>query len=482
MKEQTSPPTMTRCDLSRAGFAIAATACLLMISGALSAQSSEAARSRPLTLDQVIDQAKRSYPAIQAAQAQQRAAQGTVGVARTAYLPRTDLLWQTNRATANNIYGLLLPQGVISPITGPVIGTDVSRSAWSSGGGALLSWQPFDFGVRAARVNAAQQGTEAAKQAAALATLEGSVGAASAFLDLAAAHQLVTVAEANVRRLETFDKTIHVLVDNSLRPGADASQADAQLALAQNQLVQAQTQEDVRRSALSKYLRPAEEHPEIDASQVLAALPVSDPETTKTTANPAARQESFLIKQQDAQKRALDRSYVPVFNTLGAVSGRGAGTDLNGQFPGGTAGLLPDTFNWAAGVQVTFSVFDYFGLREQKKVQQANTQAEQARYNQVSDEISVAVEQARATLAGARKIAANTPIELSAAQASEQQQQARYRSSLATVVDVATTEGLLSQAEADDAIARLSVWRAELGVAAAQGDLAPFVQLLKSQP
>ena len=482
MKEQTSPPTMTRCDLSRAGFAIAATACLLMISGALSAQSAESARSRPLTLEQVIDLAKRSYPAIQAAQAQQRAAQGTVGVARTAYLPRTDLLWQTNRATANNIYGLLLPQGVISPITGPVIGTDVSRSAWSSGGGALLSWQPFDFGVRAARVNAAQQGTEAAKQAAALASLEGSVGAASAFLDLAAAHQLLTVAEANVRRLETFDKTIHVLVDNSLRPGADASQADAQLALAQNQLVQAQTQEDVRRSALSKYLRPAEEHPEIDASQVLAALPVSDPETTKTTANPAALQESFLIKQQDAQKRALDRSYVPVFNTLGAVSGRGAGTDPNGQFPGGTAGLLPDTFNWAAGVQVTFSVFDYFGLREQKKVQQANTQAEQARYNQVSDEISVAVEQARATLAGARKIAANTPIELSAAQASEQQQQARYRSSLATVVDVATTEGLLSQAEADDAIARLSVWRAELGVAAAQGDLAPFVQLLKSQP
>jgi len=482
MKEQTSPPTMTRCDLSRAGFAIAATVCLLMISGALSAQSSEAARSRPLTLEQVIDLAKRSYPAIQAAQAQQRAALETVGVARTAYLPQTDLLWQTNRATANNIYGLLLPQGVISPITGPVIGTDVSRSAWSSGGGALLSWQPFDFGVRAARVNAAQQGTEAAKQAAALATLEGSVGAASAFLDVAAAHQLVTVAEANVRRLEAFDKTIHVLVDNSLRPGADASQADAQLALAQNQLVQAQTQEDVRRSALSKYLRPAEEHPEIDASQVLAALPVSDPETTKTTANPAALQESFLIKQQDAQKRALDRSYVPVFNTLGAVSGRGAGTDLNGQFPGGTAGLLPDTFNWAAGVQVTFSVFDYFGLREQKKVQQANTQAEQARYNQVSDEISVAVAQARATLAGARKIAANTPIELSAAQASEQQQQARYRSSLATVVDVATTEGVLSQAEADDAIARLSVWRAELGVAAAQGDLAPFLQLLKSQP
>jgi outer membrane protein len=416
------------------------------------------------------------------AEAQQRAARSSIAVARTSYLPRTDLLWQTNRATANNIYGLLLPQGVIPPISGPVIGADVSRSAWSSGGGALLSWQPFDFGVRGARVSAAKQANEAAKQAATLAALEASVGAASAFLDLAAAHQLVTVAEANVKRLEIFDKATHVLADNSLRPGADPSQADAQLALAQNQLIQAQTQEELRRSALSKYLRPAELHPDIDASRILAAVPVSDPEPARTSANPAALQESFLIRQQDAQRRLLDRSYVPVFNTVAALSGRGAGTDPSGRFPGGTAGLLPDALNWAAGVQLTFSVFDYFGLREQKKVQRANLQAEQARYNQVSDEIFVAVEQARTTLAGARRIAANTPIELSAARASEQQQQARYRSSLATVVDVATTEAVLSQAEADDAIARLSVWRAELGVAAAQGDLTPFLQLLKSQP
>lgn len=436
-----------------------------------------------MTLTQVIDLARINYPAIQAAQSEQKAAQGAVGVARTAYLPRTDLLWQTNRATANNVYGLLLPQGVVPNISGPVIASDVSRSAWSGGGGALLSWQPFDFGVRAARVNAAQQGSEAAKQGAALTDLEVSAGAGSAFFDLAAAHQLVVVAQANVRRIETFAKAVHVLVDNALRPGADASQADAQLALVRNQLIQAQTQEVVRRSALSKYLRTASvQKPEIDASQLLATLPSSDPDVVKVISHPAVLQEGALVGQQEAQKRVLDRSYVPYFSTLGAVSGRGAGTDLNGRFPGGTAGLAPDTFNWAAGVQVTFSAFDYFGLREQKKVQQANIQAEHARYNQAVDDISLAVEQARATLAGARQVAANTPVELTAARTSEQQQQARYRSGLATVVDVAAAEGVLAQAEGDDAIARLSVWRAELGVAAAQGDLTPFLQMLKNQP
>lgn len=164
------------------------------------------------------------------------------------------------------------------------------------------------------------------------------------------------------------------------------------------------------------------------------------------------------------------------------VFGRGAGTDASGHFPGGTAGLAPSVFNWGAGVQVSFAAFDYFNIRNQRRVQEANVVAERARYNQSVSDVNAALERAQATLAGARQLAANTPIELSAAQASEQQQQARYRSGLATVVDIAAAEGVLAQAEGDDAIARLGVWRAELGVAAAQGDLQPFLQLLQSQP
>ena len=67
------------------------------------AQTASTNGSPAITLDQAIEAAKAHYPAIKAAQAQQQAAQGAIGVAKTAYLPRTDLLWQTNRATANNI-------------------------------------------------------------------------------------------------------------------------------------------------------------------------------------------------------------------------------------------------------------------------------------------------------------------------------------------------------------------------------------------
>jgi outer membrane protein TolC len=445
------------------------------------AQTTGAGGAGGMTLEQVIETANAKYPAIKAAHAQQKAAQGSIAVARTAYLPRTDVLWQTNRATANNILGLLLPQATIPSVTGEVLPPGATRSAWNSAGGALLSWQPFDFGARGAKVEIARQGNEAAKQAVSLTHLDVSANAGSAFFDLAAAEQLVAVAQANVRRYESFDKAVHVLVDNSLRPGADASQADAQLALARNQLIQAQTQATLRRSALAAYLQTTQAQAAIDASQVLASLPLTDLQSTATTNHPAVLEEHALILQQEAQKHFLDRSYVPVFTTSGMVFGRGAGTNASGSFPGGTAGLAPDVFNWGAGVQVSFAAFDFFNLRDQRRVQEANVQAEHARYDQSVSDVTAALERAQATLAGARQLAGNTPIELSAAQTSEQQQQARYRSGLATVVDVSAAEGVLAQAEGDDALARLGVWRAELGIAAAQGDLQPFLQLLQSQ-
>jgi outer membrane protein len=371
----------------------------------------------PLTLVQVILAANANYPAIKAAQAQQRAAHEAIGVAKTAYLPRTDILWQTDRATANNVLGLILPQATVPSVTGSVLPADVTRSAWNSTGGALVSWQPFDFGARGAKVEAARQGGEAARQAAMLTQLQISANAGSVFFDLAAAKQLVAVAQANVHRYESFDKAVHVLVDNTLRPGADAFQADALLAIAGNQLIQAETQVAVKRAALGEYVQTKNGQSEVDASSLLAAPPAADLAVSTATSHPMVQQQHALGLQQEAQKKAIDRSYAPVFSTSGVVFGRGAGTSSTGQFPGGTAGLAPDTLNWAAGVQVTFAAFDFFTVRDQRRVQQANVQVEQARFEQAVSDVTAAMQQAQATLSGARKLAANAPIELTAAQA-----------------------------------------------------------------
>jgi outer membrane protein len=466
---------MTRRKTWLAAFALL----LFLATHALSAQTAGSApANQPLSLADALAIAQDKYPAIKAALEQQAAAQHQIGVAKTAYLPHVDVLWQSNRATDNNRTGLLLPQSVLPSISGPVAGDAPGRSAWSSAGGTLVAWQPFDFGARAAQVNVAQKSALAAVNATSLTRLGIAAATANAYLDVVAAHQLVNVAQANVRRMQTFAESVHVLVDNKLRPGADASQADAQLALVRTQLIQAQTQERVRLAALANFLEIPSQQVKLDPASVLSTVPAADPEATLINAHPAVQEEAALIERQRAELHVLSHSYAPVFNLLGSLSGRGTGLDAKGNFMGGTSGLAPNTLNWAGAVQVTFPAFEIFTIRQEKKVQAANVRAEQMRYRQTLDDVSVQVEQALATLDGARQIAQNTPLEVAAARQSEQQQRARFQSSLATVVEVAVAESVLTQSEGDDAIARINVWRALAALAVARGDVAPFLKML----
>jgi outer membrane protein len=84
---------------------------------------------------------------------------------------------------------------------------------------------------------------------------------------------------------------------------------------------------------------------------------------------------------------------------------------------------------------------------------------------------------ALATVEAARQLAQLTPTQLASAKAAEAQAQARYRSGLATLVEVADTQRMLAQAEIDDGLARLNVWRALLALRSAEGDLTPFLEM-----
>jgi outer membrane protein len=433
------------------------------------------------TLGRAIQYALEHYPSVRASLERIQAAQGGIRLALTNYLPSTNLLWQSNRATANNIFGQLLPQGVVPPISGPVLPTTSNRSVWGSAGGVLFSWEPFDFGYRRATVNVARAGENIARSQWDLTRFDVATAAAQAFFSLLASEQFVRTAQANVNRWEVFDRSVRVLVENQLRPGADASRADAELAMARTQLIQAQTAERVSRATFANILGMTRANVEIDPGQLLTSVPNENIPAWPLGSHPAAAAQSALVEQVKAQKQALDRSFVPRFFTQAALSGRGSGANPDGTDATGWNGLGLERMNYAAGVTVTFPLFGYFSIRAQKKIAAANQRVEEARYDQTLQDLSDQVEQAQARLDGARLVAQNTPIELQAAQATETQARARYQAGLATIIEVSEAESLLVQAEIDDALARLNVWRGLEGVAAAQGNLQPFVELLSSR-
>jgi outer membrane protein len=440
---------------------------LLVVAGALDAQS--------LTMGQAVETALRNYPSVRVSQEQITAAAAGIQLARTAYLPRIDTLAQVNRATRNNVFGLLLPQSVIPSISGPVIGSNNLGTAWGSAVGALVTWEPFDFGLRRANVAAAE-----ASQAQSVAALnrtqyEVAVTTADAILTLVAAQETVTAAQAGVTRAETVARTIHALANAALRPGADASRADAELAAARTQLIQAEQSVAVAKTTVARFTGG-------EPAQVTIAAPLLRQLPAERTipplnprANPIAMEQEAVIEQVKAQLHSLERAYFPRFYLQGSAYARGTGAEINGVRLGGANGLAPTVQNYALGFSVTFPVFDYASLQAREAAQSATLRAQSARAQQIATDLKAQWNAAVATLEGSRRVAANTPVQVTAARAAADQATARYQSGLGNIDAVAEAQRLLTQAEIDDALARLGVWRSLLAVAAAAGDIRPFL-------
>jgi len=460
------------------GFTMTTLVLLMTVCQAVLAQSSTDSKSKLLTLEEAVDFALKNYPAVRTSLERVTAAQEGIGLARTNYLPRADVVWQTNRATDNNITGLLLPQSIIAPISGPVRLSPSNRSAWGSAAGLLFSWEPFDFGYRGAKVDVARAIRNRATAEASLTRLDVAVATVNAYLTVLAAQRTVQAAEADVERRDTFNKTVHVLVDNQLRAGADASRADAELARARVNLARARQQEKTSRATLADILGLPDTAVQVDESSLLGPSPEGSPQATPLSKNPVAEVQHARVEEAQAQVHILDRSYYPKFYIQSSVYGRGSGWDPAGKFEGGTTGLGPDRSNWAVGFSVTFPVFDIFAIRSRKGIESASERAEAARYDQALQDLTGQLRKAQASLEGARDVAKNTPQELDAARTTETQVRARYEAGLATLVDVADAQSLLVQSETDDALARLAVWQNLAAVAASQGDLQPFLQFL----
>lgn len=429
-----------------------------------------------LTLTQAVDDALRNYPAVRVSQEQMNAAAAGIRLARTAYLPRVDAVAQLNRATRNNVFGLLLPtQGVIPSMSGPVIGSNNLGTAWGSAVGALVTWEPFDFGLRRANVEAASAARAQTDAALKRTQFEVAVAAADAYLTLAAAQETVRAAQAGVDRGDTILRTIQALVNAELRPGADASRAEAELAAARTQWIQAGQATAVARAMVAQFVGLEPARISIAAPGLLQPPPEQSPAPLDMAAHPLAREQSAVVQQAQAQLHALERSYFPRFYLQGAAYARGTGAETDGRLLGGLNGLAPTVQDYALGFTVSFPIADLPAVQAREAAQSATVRAQAARAQQIATDLRAQWNIAVATVEGARRIAANTPVQVSAARAAAAQATARYQSGLGNIDAVAEAQRLLTQAEIDDALARLGVWRGLLAVATAAGDIRPFV-------
>ncbi len=429
-------------------------------------------------MPEAVQYAVEHYPAVRAAMEQRNAAHAAISLARDNYMPKADTLWQTNRATRNNVAGVLLPQATMPNPSGPVLNSS-RQSVWGSAAGLQIAWEPFDFGYRHAVVQSAQAGALRIDDQMKLTLLDVQIAAADAALSVLAAEQSVHAMQADVDRRTVFDRSVRALVDAHLRPGADASRSAAELAAARTQLILAQQNVAVAKASLAELLGLAGDQVEILPGALLNSPEKISVSEVAPIDHPLAVVAQDRVLESKARVHILDRSYVPKFEVQALGYGRGSGAMGTGKpSPDATQGLLPDTANWAAGVTIKFGIFDFAAIHTKKKIEMANQRRDEQLVSQTLQSITGESARAKSVLDGAQRIAENTPVELQASQDAERQARARFQAGLATLVDVAEAQRLLVNAEMDDSLAQLRIWRALERLSAAQGNLQPFLDLV----
>jgi outer membrane protein len=406
------------------------------------------------------------------------AATAEVGVARTAYLPRLDLLWQANRATRNNVFGLLLPQSTIPAVSGPVLGSESLNGVWSSAGGLLFSWEAVDFGRRRAGVDVASAEARAADAHQQVTELEIASAAADAYLAAVAADVVLGAARANVERLDTFANTVRVLVKNELRAGAELSRAEAELAAARNRQTAAARDAELARITLAETLGVPNAPVDLAPGALLQSPPRPDGSSFDFARHPRAAAVDAETEAVRARDRVLDRSSLPRVEVQTAVSGRAVSRAVDGSPSGSGLGL--DVPNWAVGVSVTVPSLEIFRTQAKRRVEAERLSEATAHYDQTLLALQTQDARARAVIAAAYQIAANTPQQLQAARDSDTQARARYEAGLTNALEVAEAQRLLAEAESDNAVAQLAVWRAILAASVLRGDVQDFMNQVRT--
>ncbi len=234
--------------------------------------------------------------------------------------------------------------------------------------------------------------------------LDVSIAAANAFLDVVESLELVRAAEETVAAFSQFRSVVEAQVNASLKPGADASLAEAQLANASNQLLRARLSRDLSLANLANTIGAGGKECRLIrlGSQQRRSRTNFKGRLPYLNNVPILKAARAALTSTVAQRKILDKEYYPVFHLQAASRCVDPDWPRNGrdtQSLGGS-GIFPTIPNYQAALIINWNFSDYFRLRAEKKVQDQRVIAQQQDYNLILQNLQAEDVRSRAERCG----------------------------------------------------------------------------------
>jgi outer membrane protein TolC len=439
--------------------------------------------TKPVTLRESVDIALRNYPSIQQKFFKLRAAKSNVSLAKMQYLPNLNVDVQISGVTPNRIASVVMNNvsgfDTVPVDSGPPVSSTTLKPVVNNLQGLNFNWLLVDFGLRKANDKFASADERTARADVSLTKLDVAFATADSFFHAAAAKQVILARQAALEHMEAARLRVRTLVGEGLRPGVDAAELDYEVSKAKIGLLKSQKDFRLAIVDLAEKMGLASHDFDIVCDPVIRSpVDTTFDKSIDLTSHPLARFKYAEMDRWRAKRVVLDKAYRPHLWLNSSIWGRGSGDSVNPIKPVG-AGVLPQVFNYMVGVSFSFPILEYFPLRAQKDMARSNELAAKADLDAALLLLEKKDANSRIMLEQARKIAEETPTLVDAARVKEINIVKRYSVGLTNVVTLALAEENLRQAEVENAVAQIDVWRSILALGYAQGDLDTFFKLVQ---
>jgi outer membrane protein TolC len=297
--------------------------------------------AQTLTLDEAIELALASEPTVAIASADRDIAEAARREARSALDPQISI---SGSAFRHDEPMVVSPIHGFSPGLIPEFDETLIQSALSG------TWLLWDGGGARARVRQAESLAGSAEEAIAQARQALIARTTAAYLSVISGRETVAAEDLRLRALEAELGRIELLKQVGRAANLEIFRAEAAKAAAESDLTAAAALLDVAEAELSRLTSlPRERTREGNLSRSFIVSPhsadTSSLEAAALEANPRARQARQRLAAQSAAVDAARAGLRPQVNVAGNVLEYGS---ANGDF----------TFEWNAGVNLRFSLFD----------------------------------------------------------------------------------------------------------------------------
>ncbi|MGZ3457639.1 MAG: TolC family protein [Archangium sp.] len=465
-----SPFNPRRRSACQAAFALSAWIGGLL--GAAPALAMEPAAPPAMTLRQSLDYAHAHQPELLASRARATAAQFEALLPRAQWLPRLGATAQVLEGTTNNTTTSYLSSPTVDLVR--IGGTpSTATGSWAPSPSTLVGvgvrQEVFDFGRISAQSRAADTLASAAQDVTRADLLDLDLSVAEAFLTVRATHSLLEAAEGAVQRATAHRDLARAGVKAGLRGPVELTRAEAELARAEVARDRAQGNLRIAQGLFAAAIGFNGAALEASGEE---PSPAELPDTQKALSEleqrePRLRAALSLWRAQQERTQAIGAEMRPDLFFSASVNSRAGGATPSGNAPvppGG--GWLPDVPNWDALLVLNWPLYDPLvsarreASRQQEAVRRAEVDALEERLSVVMRQRLTEAQVARAALPALERSA-------TAAQANLEQAEARFKAGLATSVELADAEALLTEAQNQLALGRFDEARARARLARA---------------